>query len=208
MTEFNENKPYSLWDIITYLSEEEFLPVLKERGIRYAYIYHDRDVKESGEIKEPHWHILLTVKGSTTFGALLQHFKRAGEANTRLLPITRDYIADRFRYLTHKSNPEKYQYDAQAIRTNDLEYYQGTINRYERQAAKEEANEALVADLLGDEFSIRSMALKYGRDFIVHMKQYVTFRALVLRGEVMQELNSACVDDVNKCSAVLTEDEI
>ena len=208
MTEFNENKPYSLWDIITYLSEEEFLPVLRDRGIRYAYIYHDRDVKEGGELKEPHWHILLTVKGQTTFSALLQHFKRAGVANTRLLPITRDYIADRFRYLTHKDNPEKYQYSEEGIKTNDLEYYRNTTCKYERQASRLEANEELVADLLGDDFSIKNMALKYGRDFIVHIKQYVAFRALVLRGEVLQELNTACIDDVNKCSAVLTEDEI
>lgn len=171
-----DNARHYIWDILTYATPNEFIEVLEELGNKYAYIYHNKDKNEDGSEKEPHTHILLSLVQSKTFAALKAYFERCSSQNTRLIPITRSYIVDRYEYLTHKNNPEKYQYKDEEIVSNDIEYYKKQVSRG---FIGTDENEEFIADLLAPDINIRLMAIKYGRDFIRYYDKYMKFRSMV-----------------------------
>ena len=67
---------------------------------------HDQDVNPTGERKKPHYHVILTYPGPTTFNAV----KRLTDALKQPIPQPLDSIEGYYRYFTHKDNPEKAQY--------------------------------------------------------------------------------------------------
>ena len=48
----------------------------------FAYILHDKDVKETGEIVNPHYHLLLVFKNPRSFEAIQRIFKGANIQET------------------------------------------------------------------------------------------------------------------------------
>lgn len=74
---------------------------------------HDFDVNPTGEVKKPHYHVILAYSGPTTFN----NVKALTDSLNCPIPIPLDQVKGYFRYLTHKDNPEKYQYDEKEILT-------------------------------------------------------------------------------------------
>ena len=74
---------------------------------------HDKDINATGEPKKAHYHIILCYDGPTTFNAV----KRLTDALNSPIPQPLEQIKGYYRYLTHKDNPEKYQYDEKDIST-------------------------------------------------------------------------------------------
>lgn len=73
---------------------------------------HDKDLNETGELKKPHYHVIVSFDGPTTYK----------NANRAIQSITNGTIVKpcrsvrgSFRYFTHLDNPEKYQYSAEDI---------------------------------------------------------------------------------------------
>lgn len=84
---------------------------------------HDKDVNEDGSPKKAHYHLLLAYSSATTLNNIIGWFKFCGlpESDLHSVRVCASAVGY-FRYLTHKDNPEKAQYDDKAIRIfNDFD---------------------------------------------------------------------------------------
>ena len=88
--------------------------MLKQSGLKVAISpLHDKDTNPTGEPKKPHYHVIVSYDGPTTFGNVESLTKRLNQPIPQPLEQVRGY----YRYLTHEDNPEKAQYDKADIRT-------------------------------------------------------------------------------------------
>lgn len=155
----------------TYLEKKQVSDVLlkHDRQIRsYAYIEHNKDINEDGTPKERHIHLLLRTVNSRSVDDVRNWFK--GYTDINGMPINTlgqemHDIGSSFDYLTHSTEQAreegKYQYDKSEIVSNDLKYFEdSTIN--------DEDNISLAVMELCDGVPLKEVALKYGRDFIIH----------------------------------------
>ena len=87
--------------------------VAKTIGVNdnFAYILHDKDTKDTGEIVEPHYHLLLVFKNARSFETIQRTFTGAHIEETLS-------IVSAVNYLIHNGKPKKYAYDKSAIVTN------------------------------------------------------------------------------------------
>lgn len=79
----------------------------------YAMILHDRDCDENGEIKKPHWHVILRFKNqqwntsiSKDLGVELNYIQKVKNFDNAL------------QYLIHYNDSDKYQYDISEVKGN------------------------------------------------------------------------------------------
>lgn len=174
---------YRPWTIIFYGSQKELFSILHTYACRiahYAFIYHDKDeyevdeknndgeiVHKKGELKKPHFHIVVDFYNTCTFTAVKKLFTTK-EDNPRVANIV-DRVAQ-YEYLWHKNNPEKYQYDKEAVISDDINYYENLCLQGDKRETDNIA-EAIINDLLRG-VSPRLMVNRYGRDFVIHMRQY------------------------------------
>nr|CDL67169.1 unnamed protein product [uncultured bacterium] len=87
---------------------------LAGKGIRIAISpLHDRDKNPDGEAKKPHYHVILCFEGPTTFTVVKAITDSLGQPAPQKLESVKGY----YRYLTHKDNPEKAQYNESDIET-------------------------------------------------------------------------------------------
>lgn len=92
----------------------DWVEQLKQSGLKVAISpLHDRDVNPTGEPKKPHYHVIVSYDGPTTFGNVEKLTLRLNQPIPQPLEQVRGY----YRYLTHEDNPEKAQYDKADIRT-------------------------------------------------------------------------------------------
>lgn len=168
--QIDANTRFYSWDIVTYLSEAQFLCVLKERFSSWAYIYHDKDGNE------PHWHIVGSCTNKVSFKRLLKDFESCGNENTRLIPITKEDLRERYEYLDHRNETSKYHYPSAAIKHHEEHYWQVVCKDI---ILDRTANDEFIEDLLSETISIEQMGRKYGRDFMKNYKAYWDYRECV-----------------------------
>ncbi len=173
-------RPYT---IVFYGNEMELKKILRtnyERIAHYAYILHDKckyldDLKDddgnyvhrAGELEKAHFHILVDFYNGHTFMAVKKMFTTEAD-NPRVEPV-RDRVAQ-YRYLIHADDPDKYQYEKTAIVSNDINYYEKLCKNGDRRDSDNLA-EQIINDLLAG-VSPRIMVSRYGRDYVIHMRQY------------------------------------
>ena len=87
--------------------------ILIDSGISCCYAFHDKDINPTGEVKKPHYHVILSYSGPTTYRVVDNFVHKLGSQCPQALEQVRGY----YRYLTHKDNPEKYQYSDDIIHT-------------------------------------------------------------------------------------------
>ena len=95
---------------------ENWREILQQTGLQCAVSpLHDKDKLEdgSGRTKKPHWHIIVAYSGPTSFNVV----KKLTDNLNSPIPQALEQIRGYYRYLTHKDNPEKYQYDSKDITT-------------------------------------------------------------------------------------------
>lgn len=87
--------------------------VAKTIGVNdnFAYILHDKDTKDTGEIVEPHYHLLLVFKNARSFETIQRVFTGAHIEETL-------NIVSAVNYLIHNGKPKKYAYNKSTIVTN------------------------------------------------------------------------------------------
>lgn len=87
---------------------------------KYAIILHEEDTLENGEPKTPHCHFLLqSIEGhsvATWISILSLVFKLP--KNCVSVEVA-DNVRSCYRYMVHKDQKDKHQYDASLIKTND-----------------------------------------------------------------------------------------
>lgn len=72
---------------------------------------HEFDVEPTGEIKKPHWHIVLNFDSVKS----IDQVKRLIEPLHGTIPIALNSVRGMVRYFAHLDNPEKYQYPVDQI---------------------------------------------------------------------------------------------
>lgn len=73
---------------------------------------HDLDTNPDGEIKKPHWHVMLIFDGKKSDDQATEIFKSISGVGCEVVQSIRGYA----RYLCHLDNPEKHQYPPENVR--------------------------------------------------------------------------------------------
>ena len=78
---------------------------------------HDRDLLDDGTLKKSHYHLLLAYSSATTLNNIRGWFNTCGmpESDLHSVRVCASGVGY-YRYLTHKDNPEKAQYNDNDIR--------------------------------------------------------------------------------------------
>lgn len=107
-----KSKNYAM---ILYQENEKDMMTLEKikKNYKYAYIIHDKDTTEDGEIKKEHIHVFMEFENERSIKSI------AKELNVEEYDVEkiRNKIGA-IRYLIHKDNPEKHQYQQEKIVTN------------------------------------------------------------------------------------------
>lgn len=106
---YPDSATYDFDDVIKGLAEEHLTFAVSP--------IHDRDVEDDGSLKKAHFHLLLAYSSATTLNNIRGWFKACGlqESDLHSVRVCASGVGY-FRYLTHKDNPEKAQYDDNDIR--------------------------------------------------------------------------------------------
>lgn len=102
------------WTFIVYpeSAPENWRTILDETFMRWVESpLHDKDVNADGEIKKPHWHILLSSDGPITQTAVQKIIGPLNCSNAQKVGSAKGLV----RYMVHLDNPEKYQYSLDEI---------------------------------------------------------------------------------------------
>ena len=105
-----------------------FTTMLTAQGAFYAYIRHDKDIKDDGELKTLHYHIVLCLKSRKRVSSVLYMFVDSLKIPNECVQIEEVLsLPACIQYLIHKNDIGKYQYSWQDIYTNftddDLQMY-------------------------------------------------------------------------------------
>lgn len=155
------------WSIMTYLRPTDIAKVFDDKCDKvraYAYCTHDKD-----ENTEPHTHVIVWLNTPYPSSSIKNWFRGEdvkGELANTLAEPCKD-IAAMFRYLTHKDNPDKYQYGDDDVICSDPSMFEDDVQTDDTWTA--------VDDLLNG-VPLKEVARRYGRDFIYH---YSHIRQLV-----------------------------
>lgn len=111
---------------------EKGLSNLKEKITEWCYLLHDKDTKEDGTPKSPHYHCFLHFNEHVDFSVIAKAFNvdignvqkiKCGSYDGGIL------------YLTHKNTPEKYQYNPLDVVANFA--YIAVLQKYDRAKTRE-----------------------------------------------------------------------
>lgn len=103
------------WAIVVYPSSAptDWHDYLRLRGVSCAISpLHDKDVKDDGKPKEPHYHVILCFDGPTTINNVYAILRDLGQ---NLYAVALDSVLGYYRYLTHEDDPNKPHYDSDDI---------------------------------------------------------------------------------------------
>lgn len=93
---------------------DDWIEQLQKTGLQGVISpLHDKDLNPDGLTKKPHYHVIVTYSGPTSFNVV----KALTESFNAPIPQALEQVRGYYRYLTHKDNPEKYQYDEKEIRS-------------------------------------------------------------------------------------------
>lgn len=200
-TKFTDTRDYRVYScfIRTFSPREEVEAYIRNTDWdEYAYIYHDKDLKEDGSLKEPHFHILVYRKS----GFRLQSACRTFTQNTLIQPI-RSRVHS-YQYLVHKNDPDKAQYsvsDISEYHSNDKNTFVHTVTEQ-----KEQTYSQMLEDLA--QMSHRELAVKYGRDYMLNVDRYERFMQRVEREDTAKDVDKLVTDigDFDPLSEVIVVD--
>lgn len=104
------------WAFIVYpdSAPADWQEILRQTGLQCAVSpLHDSDLDPTGEPKKPHYHVIACYSGPTSYNVVKGLTDNLNAPTPQALEQVRGY----YRYLTHKDNPEKFQYDENLIQT-------------------------------------------------------------------------------------------
>jgi hypothetical protein len=108
------------WAFVVYPESlpGNWLDILRETGAPIAVSpLHDKDVNADENEKKAHYHVIICYSGPTTLNTV----KKLTDKLNAPSPIALEQVRGYYRYLTHKDNPEKFQYDeSEIIRLNNF----------------------------------------------------------------------------------------
>lgn len=102
------------WTIVIYpeSAPDNWRDLIEKEHIEWVESpLHDKDLDATGELKKPHWHILLMFGGVKTFEQVLEFVKPLNCP----IPIKVHNTKSLVRYMAHLDNPDKAQYSRRDI---------------------------------------------------------------------------------------------
>lgn len=97
---------------------DKVIKCLAEEHLTFAVSpIHDRDIEDDGSLKKAHYHLLIAYSSATTLNNIRGWVNACGlpESELHSVRVCASGVGY-YRYLTHKDNPEKVQYDDNDIR--------------------------------------------------------------------------------------------
>ena len=104
------------WAFVLYpeSAPTDWIERLQLTGLQCAVSpLHDCDIDPTGEPKKAHYHIILCYSGPTSYNVV----KQLTDSLNQPIPQALEQVRGYYRYLTHKDNPEKAQYNEADILT-------------------------------------------------------------------------------------------
>lgn len=104
------------WAFVAYPESlpTDWIEQLQATGLQVAISpLHDRDFDPTGELKKPHYHVILCYAGPTSYNVV----KGLTDSLNCPIPQPLEQVRGYYRYFTHMDNPEKYQYSPDTIQT-------------------------------------------------------------------------------------------
>lgn len=182
----SEKRAYN-WRLVSYASEEEIKEFCKKYGSKWEYIYHDKDIKEDGSPKEPHYHINITLKEWKSRKKICELIE--SEYNTFGIEMTDKEKAHR--YLTHEDNPEKYQYDKELIKSNF---------KWKDSKGEKASNEDFIKIAMDKNLSYREKGIILGKDYMKNHKAYTSYMYKIEAEEsesgIRQKRLNWCIEEI------------
>ena len=84
----------------------------KRQDCNVQSAHYDRDMNPDSTPKKAHYHVILTYSGPTSYNVV----KALTDGFNQPIPQALEQVRGYYRYLTHKDNPEKAQYDERDIK--------------------------------------------------------------------------------------------
>ena len=105
------------WALVCYPESlpNNWLEILQNTGLEIAISpLHDKDINPDNTTKKPHYHLILCYNNPTTYNNV-----KTNICDVLHCPIPQplESVKGYYRYLIHKDNPEKYQYNESEIKT-------------------------------------------------------------------------------------------
>lgn len=188
----NQNTLSRNFFVVTYLPDPLIRRALNSLSVaHWAYIVHDKDNKA------PHVHVLIRLNNKTTANAVRKKFNAVGigadngkDINS-FVEVSKD-LSDSFEYLTHANAKEKYQYSIDEVITDDIGYWRGNYSSVGNPKGAEHSIENTAYQILCDMekgVSLRDMAKRYGREFIINRYHYADYFELMKQQENLKRMN-------------------
>jgi len=125
MANFNSGKSIFVVVQCQKADEKEVSTLLDEKASlvfgrgRYAYILHDKDVLDNGDIKGKHFHIVLTAESAKSSQNWVKHFADVLKVEESAVSVEMQGSEKKcLRYLLHLDDANKHQYDRSEVITN------------------------------------------------------------------------------------------
>lgn len=125
MTEKRKDDRTRNWTVVVYpeSAPKNWREILDDLHVPYLVSpLHDKDKNPDGEVKKPHWHVVLLFENKKAF----YQIKDIADKLNAPIPQKVESLRGMVRYLVHTDNPEKYQYDRADIENHgvdDLDKY-------------------------------------------------------------------------------------
>lgn len=155
------------YEIILYTTEEtqRLVNICIEKGFDYAFIKHDKDLKEDlSDFKKVHFHFLIFMQNQKTISALSKVLS-VNENQIQFIRNKRGAI----RYLTHADNNDKADYDINDIKSN-LDLYQYFSNV----VSDENIDIQMIVEFI--DFQKKTISFKALMRFVVDAGMWSTYR--------------------------------
>lgn len=130
------------WAFVVYpeSAPSDWIEQLQKTGLQCAISpLHDKDIDPTGTPKKAHYHVIANYSGPTSYNVVKTLTDKLNAPIPQVLEQVRGY----YRYLTHKDNPEKCQYDDKDIKTVNgfniadfMELSKSEVNEIKRELQK------------------------------------------------------------------------
>ncbi len=110
------NKRARLWTFVVYPESmpDNWLDILEQLYVATVISpLHDKDIDLNDELKKPHYHVLLLYEGNKSY----RQIKEITDSLNAPIPQVVGSAKGLVRYMLHIDNPDKYQYNAQDMKS-------------------------------------------------------------------------------------------
>lgn len=132
-----DNKRFRCFNLVIYEDDKnfdkQFFQIQQTKSA--IWIRHDKDInEESGELKKPHYHVVLKLKNGTTISALSKRL----EVGENLIEPVKKSLNGCLKYLIHFKSDDKYEYDITEVKSNDDDLMQKFLDLVKKDMSEEQ----------------------------------------------------------------------